>query len=62
MVSKKIASKATQRNSLRRVGYNILRKYDLKPITGVFFYKKEALNASQTSLKNDIENILKKIK
>ena len=61
VVSKKIANKATQRNSLRRAGYNILRKYDLKPIAGVFFYKKEALSAPQENLKNDIEKILKKL-
>lgn len=62
VVAKKTASKATKRNSLRRIGYNILREYSLKAGAGVFFYKKEALTAPKINLKNDIENLLKKAK
>ncbi|NVN96651.1 ribonuclease P protein component [Candidatus Nomurabacteria bacterium] len=62
VVAKKIASKAVKRNSLRRIGYNILRKYTLKPVAGVFFYKKEALIAEPEAIKNDIESILKRAK
>ncbi len=59
---KKIAKTATKRNSLRRKGYNIVRLYDLKHKTGIFFYKKEALSASILEIKNDIDLILKKAK
>ena len=62
VVSKKIANRAVKRNFLRRAGYNILKKYDLKPCAGVFFYKKEALNVKTELLQEDIDNILKKIK
>jgi len=62
VVAKKIAKTAVTRNSLRRVGYNILRIYDLKPCAGVFFYKKEAMGVKKEGLKNDIEFILKKTK
>ena len=62
VVSKKIAHNATKRNSLRRAGYNILKKYELKPCAGIFFYKKEAINIKTEFLKEDIDNILKKTK
>ncbi|MFA6392763.1 MAG: ribonuclease P protein component [Candidatus Paceibacterota bacterium] len=58
---KKIAKTAVKRNSLRRIGYNILRSYDLESCAGIFFYKKEALSATNIDLKKDIETILKKI-
>lgn len=57
---KKIAKTAVKRNSLRRKVYNTLRLYDLKSNAGIFFYKKEALLASPTDIKNDIDSILKK--
>ncbi|MEI7689219.1 MAG: ribonuclease P protein component [Candidatus Nomurabacteria bacterium] len=59
---KKIAKRAVKRNSLRRVGYNILRQYDLKFNAGIFFYKKEALVSNTTEFKKDIDFILKKAK
>ncbi|MCX6754160.1 MAG: ribonuclease P protein component [Candidatus Nomurabacteria bacterium] len=62
VVSKKIAKTATQRNSLRRRGYNILRQFKLKNCAGIFFYKKEALHVSIGELKKDIDFILEKIK
>lgn len=57
---KKIAKTAVKRNSLRRIGYNILRSYDLESCTGIFFYKKEALVASPLEIKKDIDSLLKK--
>lgn len=57
---KKLAKTAVKRNSLRRKGYNIIRSYNLKPVAGIFFYKKEGLVASTLDIKKDIEFILKK--
>ncbi|MFA7000183.1 MAG: ribonuclease P protein component [Candidatus Paceibacterota bacterium] len=57
---KKIAKTAVKRNSLRRIGYNILRSYDLQSCAGIFFYKKEALTATNLDLKKDIDSFLKK--
>jgi ribonuclease P protein component len=57
---KKIAKTAVKRNSLRRIGYNILRSYDLGSCVGIFFYKKEALSATSLDLKKDIDLLLKK--
>lgn len=62
VVPKKIAKTAVKRNSLRRKGYNILRLYNLKHFAGIFFYKKEALNASFAEIKEDIDFLLKKAK
>lgn len=62
VVSKKIAKTAVKRNSLRRKGYNILRLYDLKSFAGIFFYKKEALNASFVEIEKDVDFLLKKAK
>ncbi len=59
---KKLAKTAVKRNSLRRKGYNILRSYDLKSCAGIFFYKKEGLNASLIDLKKDIEFLIKRAK
>lgn len=61
VLSKKIAKMAVIRNKYRRLGYNTLLKIDLKPIWGVFFYKKEALNIKKEDLEKDIINILNKI-
>ena len=57
---KKIAKTAVKRNSLRRIGYNIIRIYDLKPCAGIFFFKKESLSIKTPELKKDIDFILKK--
>lgn len=59
---KNIAKKANTRNSLRRKGYNILKKYNLKPIAGIFFYKKGSNSAENTTLSSEIEQILSKTK
>jgi len=60
VVPKKIVKTAVKRNSLRRIGYNILSSYDLKSDIGIFFYKKEALKASSVEIKEDIGFLLKK--
>lgn len=57
---KKLAKIAVKRNSLRRKAYNILRFYSLKSGSGIFFYKKEGITASQVEIKKDIEFLLKK--
>lgn len=63
VVPKKLSNKAFFRNSLRRRGYNILRKIDIKiPISGIFFYKKEGLNKNSQELMIDIQNIIKRLK
>jgi len=62
VVPKKIVKTAVKRNSLHRKGYNILRSYDLKSFSGIFFYKKEALNASLAEIEKDVDFLLKKAK
>lgn len=62
VVSKKIARLAVKRNYLRRKGYNIMRKFNIKSHAGLFFYKKEALKATDIEINKDIEILLKKIK
>jgi len=70
---KSVSKKAVTRNKLRRQGYSALRSSlstsptgvkttGMKNIACIFFYKKQAKNASFQEIKNDIENILKKIK
>ncbi len=60
VVSKKLAKTAVKRNSFRRKGYNIIRKYPIKSNIGAFFYKKEGLAASIGELEVDIKEILTK--
>ena len=60
VVSKKLAKTAVKRNSFRRKGYNIIRKYPIKSNIGAFFYKKEGLAASIGELEVDINEILTK--
>lgn len=60
VVPKKLVKTAVKRNLLRRKGYNIIRKYPLKSMVGIFFYKKEGLLATKEELLLDIENILKR--
>ncbi|MCE9517923.1 ribonuclease P protein component [Candidatus Nomurabacteria bacterium] len=59
---KGIVKKASSRNALRRKGYNILRVYTLKNVAGIFFYKKQAVSASISEIKEDINIILNKIR
>lgn len=62
-VSKKLIKKANKRNYFRRIGYNILREnLDLKPLNGVFVYKKEGLIANKNDLSDDINSIFNKIR
>ena len=62
VVPKKIAKTAVKRNSLRRMGYNILRSYNITSCAGIFFFKKEALIAPIFEIKKDVDFILKKAK
>lgn len=60
VVAKGLAKKAVLRNKLRRRVYSILRNFTFKQGCGVFFYKKNGINASFQEIKIDIEKILKK--
>jgi ribonuclease P protein component len=57
---KNLFKKATKRNKYRRIGYNIIRIINLKQGTGVFIYKKQALNATQAEIKDNVLFIFKK--
>jgi len=62
ITSKKVAKLAVKRNSLRRKGYSVLKKYiDQFPsgILGVFVFKKYQDDIS--IIENEIKNILNKI-
>jgi ribonuclease P protein component len=59
---KTVAKQAHLRNKLRRQGYASLRKYPLKPCSGIFFYKKGQLDRSITAISTDIGTILSKIR
>jgi len=57
---KSVAKQAVDRNRLRRLGYNGLRSCPINSHAGLFFYKKEAKNASFKEIKEDIKSILLK--
>lgn len=62
IVPKSISKLAVQRNSLRRLGYRVLKNYlDLFPsgVVGVFVFKKYEDGLS--TIENEIENIVNKI-
>lgn len=59
---KSVARKATERNKLRRLGYNAIRSIEAKNVAGLFFYKKQGVVASKEEIKNEIIFLLKKIK
>jgi ribonuclease P protein component len=58
---KTLSKRAVVRNKYKRLGYNTLLKTELKPISGIFFYKKESILAKKDDLERDILNILNKI-
>lgn len=60
-VPKNVAKKAVDRNRMRRQGYNALRTCGLKPITGIFFYKKTLEKPSIAYVKENIGDIFNKI-
>lgn len=60
-VPKAVSKRAVDRNSLRRKGYNTLRTCSLKPVAGVFLYKKMAEKPSALYIKENIVFILDKI-
>lgn len=59
---KSVTKLALKRNKLRRSGYNALRSMPLKKYAGIFFYKKGAATPSTLEIKNDIEELFKKLK
>jgi ribonuclease P protein component len=59
---KSVAKQASDRNKLRRQGYNALKSFNIKHGIGLFFYKKPAKNATFTEIKADIQLILTKSK
>ena len=62
VVPKNIAKSAVVRNKFRRIGYNTLIKQDLRSLTGIFFYKKEALKSKKEDIEKEIMLILSKAK
>jgi len=58
---KAIFKTAVKRNKFRRIGYNILRSIQTKPVTGIFIYKKQAISANKEEIKDDVVFILKKL-
>jgi len=58
---KKSFKNSVIRNKFRRIGYNILRTIPLKDSSGIFVYKKEAVNSTKEQIKEEIEYILNKI-
>jgi len=57
---KGIFKSAVKRNKYRRIGYNILRFIPLKSGTGIFIYKKQAINATTEEIKRGILFVLEK--
>ena len=57
---KSVAKNAVKRNKLRRRAYSVLRKYPIKGGQGIFFYKKEGVNADFKEINEDIGFLLKK--
>ncbi len=61
VVSKAVAKKATDRNRLRRQGYMALHSHRLKPVAGIFFFKKSLKKTSISDIKENISSVLNKI-
>jgi ribonuclease P protein component len=60
IVPKKVANKATERNKLRRIGYNLMRKIKKTLYSGVFIYKKSLKNTNKDEIEKEIDFLLKK--
>lgn len=64
VVSKKVASGATERNKMRRRGYSAARKMREEsaflPFTGVFFFKKGSVKAGFREMTEEVSGLLKK--
>lgn len=64
VISKKTASMAVERNSLRKRGYAIVRSLlnfkVSRPFIGVFFVKKKAIKLSTRLYRREIEILLKR--
>lgn len=63
IVSKKIIKTAVSRNRLKRRIYSIMQEHLSHMQSGIYmiYIKKESKNASYRELKDDINNVLKKI-
>lgn len=63
VVSTKVAKKAVERNLLRRRGYSIARGLleTVRPGIYMFFFKKEAKDASFADLKKEIHDTISKL-
>lgn len=60
VVSKKVANKATERNKLRRIGYNFMRKNNKTKHSMVFIFKKLLKNVKKEDIEKEIGFLLKK--
>jgi len=59
---KKTFKNAVRRNRHRRIGYNSLREIPYSnDVSGIFIYKKEAVQATKEEIKRDIEFLFNKI-
>jgi ribonuclease P protein component len=59
---KSVAKSAVERNKLRRRGYSAVASFSVPPSISIFFFKKEAKNASVKDLSLDMEMLLKRSK
>lgn len=59
---KSVAKKATDRNKLRRQGYNAIRTTPIQSGIGIFFYKKQAKNIDFSQIKDEIAMLVAKSK
>ena len=55
---KKLFKNAVKRNKYRRIGYNILRSLSIKSGFGIFIYKKQAISATQTEIRENVIFVL----
>ena len=63
VVSKKVAVKATDRNTLRRRCYTVLEHFykEIHPnMTGIWYLKKNAIKISYTTLQKEMHTLLRK--
>ncbi len=58
---KSVTKQAIARNKLRRQGYNSLPTLSLPLFAGIFFYKKQAKEATFTEIKIQVQSLITKI-
>ncbi len=61
VVPKKVAKEVILRNKIKRRGYNILKKIEIKPLRGIFFAKKGIEKLSFEKMKGEIVDVLSKV-